>query len=107
MLSIFSTRGPAVYQLWYTLPESGTPCPRTGTPWPKIGTHLTVRFEKSKVKICLKIQAASIPKESEKIMLIFQPIKKLLRKMCCITLKGVPILGQGVPITVHSVPVSG
>ena len=79
-----------------------------------MGTHLTVRFEKSKVKICLKIQAASIPKESEKIMLILQPIKELLRKMCCITLKGVPIsgqgvpiLGQGVPITVHSVPVSG
>ena len=93
--------------MWYTLAETGTPCTRTGTPWAKTGTHLNVIFEKSKVKICLKIQAASIPKESEKIMSILQPIKKLLRKMCCITLKGVPILGQGVPVTVHSVPVSG
>ena len=59
------------------------------------------------MKICLKIQAALIPKQSEKIMSILQPIKKLLRKMCCITLKGVPILGQGVPIIVHSVPFSG
>ena len=101
-----STRALAVYQLWYTLPESGTPCPRTGTPWPKIGTHPTVRFAKSKVKICLKIQAASIPKESGKIILIFQPIEKLLRKMCSITLKGVPVLDQGVPKSVYCVPVS-
>ena len=57
-LKLFSTRGPAVYQMWYTLAETGTPCTRTGTPWAKTGTHLTVIFEKSKVKICLKIQAA-------------------------------------------------
>ena len=49
--------------------------------------------------MCLKIQAASIPKESEIIFLILQPIEKLLRKMCSITLKGVPVLGQGVPIS--------
>ena len=38
--------------------ERGTLCTRTGTPWPKTGTHLTVIFEKSKAKICLKIQAS-------------------------------------------------
>ena len=95
-----------MYQLWYTLPESGTPCPKTGTPWPKIGTHSTVIFEKFEVKICLKIQADSIPKESEKIILKFQAIGKLLRKMCSITLKDVPVLGQSVPKSVYSVPVS-
>ena len=67
-VSFNSTRGPAVYQMWYTLAETGTPCTRTGTPWAKTGTHLTVIFEKSKVKICLKIQAAWMPKESEKII---------------------------------------
>ena len=58
VMIIISTRGPAVYQMWYTLAETGTPCTRTGTPWAKTGTHLTVIFEKSKMKICLKIQAA-------------------------------------------------
>ena len=58
VFTINSTRGPAVYQMWYTLAETGTPCTRTGTPWAKTGTHLTVIFEKSKMKICLKIQAA-------------------------------------------------
>ena len=48
-----------------------------------------------------------MPKESGKIIWIFQSIKKLLRKMCNMTFKGVPVLGQGVPVLVQGVPVSG